>query len=41
MKIQKKAMWILTFSKYNSHTEPLFKKLGILKIEDLLTLHEF
>ena len=40
MKIQKKAMQILTLSKYNSHTEPLFFKLNILKIDDLLKLHE-
>ena len=40
MKIQKKAMRILTLSKYNSHTEPLFFKLNILKIDDLLKLHE-
>ena len=40
MKIKKKAMWILTLSKYNSYTEPLFRKLHILKIDDLLKLHE-
>ena len=33
MKIQKKAVRIITLSKYNSHTEPLFKKLNTLKVE--------
>ena len=40
MKIQKKAVRIITLSKYNSHTEPLFKKLNTLKVEDLLKLQE-
>ena len=41
IKIQKKAMRILTLSKYNSHTEPLFKKSYIFKIDELLKLNEF
>lgn len=40
MKIQKKAMRIITLNKYNSHTEPLFKKLNLLKVEDILKLQE-
>ena len=40
MKIQKKAVRIITLSKYNSHIEPLFKKLNTLKVEDLLKLQE-
>ena len=40
VKIQKKAVRIITLSKYNSHTEPLFKKLNTLKVEDLLKLQE-
>ena len=33
--LQKKAIRIITKSKYNAHTEPLFKKLNILKVHDL------
>ena len=40
VKIQKKAERIIILSKYNSHTEPLFKKLNPLKVEDLLKLQE-
>ena len=31
---------ILTASKYNSHTEPLFKQTNILKVTDICTLNE-
>ena len=31
---------ILSASKYNAHTEPLFKNLKLLKIEHILKLHE-
>ena len=34
-KIQKKAVRVLTKSKYNSHTDPLFKTLKLLKINDI------
>ena len=40
-KITKKAARILSASKYNAHTEPLFKNLKLLKIEHILKLHEF
>ena len=40
MKIQKKAIHIITLSGYNSHTETLFKQLNLLKIEDQLKLQE-
>ena len=33
--LQRKAIRTVTKSKYNSHTGPLFKKLGILKFDDL------
>ena len=33
--LQKKAIRAITFSDYHAHTSPIFKKLGILKIEDL------
>ena len=39
-KIQKKAIRIITSSKYNSHTEPLFKQLNMIKLEDLLKLQQ-
>ena len=38
--IQKRAVRILTASKYNSHTEPLFKQTNILKVTDICTLNE-
>ena len=34
----KKAIRIMTASKYNAHTEPLFKQLNIMKIEDSFEL---
>lgn len=40
-KLQKKAMRIITCSKYNAHTTPIFKNLGLLKINDILNLHLF
>ena len=39
-KIQKKAIRIITSSRYNSNTEPLFKQLNMLKLEDLLKLQQ-
>ena len=37
-KLQKRALRVITKSKYNSHTEPLFKYCKILKLSDLLRL---
>ena len=34
-KLQKRAVRIITNSKYNAHTEPLFKDLHLLKINDI------
>ena len=34
--LQKRMVRIITASKYNAHTEPLFKKLGLLKLEDMM-----
>ena len=34
--LQKRIVRIITASKYNAHTEPLFKKLGLLKLEDMM-----
>jgi len=36
-KMQKNAIRIITDSKYNAHTEPLFKKLEILPFPDLIS----
>ena len=40
IKLQKKVLRIITLSKYNSHTEPIFKKLKLLKVSDILKLQE-
>ena len=40
LKLQKKAARISSASKYNAHTEPLFKNRKLLKIEHILKLHE-
>lgn len=37
-KLQKKAIRCLSNAKYNAHTEPLFKKHELLKINDLIIL---
>ncbi len=39
-KLQKKVVRILSLSKYNAHTEPIFKKIKLLKIRDILKLQE-
>jgi hypothetical protein len=39
-KAQKKIVRIITLSKYNAHTEPLFKKLNFLRATHLCALHE-
>ena len=37
-KLQKKAIRIVSLSKYNAHTEPIFKTLHILKVADILKI---
>ena len=37
-KLQKRAIRIVANSKYNAHTDPLFKLYRILKLSDVLTL---
>ena len=37
-KIQKRIIRIITVSKYNAHTEPLFKALDHLKLKDMLNI---
>ena len=36
--LQKKAIRVISLSKYNAHTEPIFKQLKLLKICDILKL---
>lgn len=37
--LQKRAVRIITFSEYNCHSSPLFRKLKLLKVSDLLYLY--
>ena len=37
--LQKKAVRIITFSHFQSHTSPIFKKLNLLKLPDIIKLH--
>ncbi len=37
-KLQKRIVRILNISKYNAHTEPIFKTLRLLKVNDILKL---
>ena len=39
-KLRKRVMRIITCSKYNAHSEPLFKELKLLKLEDIRKLQE-
>jgi hypothetical protein len=39
-KIQKRVVRIITCSKYNAHTNPIFKKLSLLKATHICALHE-
>ena len=38
-KVQKKIIRIIVCGKYNAHTEPIFKALEILNINDMFNLH--
>ena len=40
IKLQKKVVRIISISKYNAHTEPIFKTLNLLKVTDILKLQE-
>ena len=40
-KLQKKSIRIISSSKYNAHTEPLFKTLEIIKIHDIHKLQQY
>ena len=39
-KLQKKAVRLISLGKFNSHTDPFFKKLHLLKIKDIHKLQE-
>ena len=38
-KLQKKAIRVICLSKYNAHTDPLFKTLHLLKVGDLFNVN--
>ena len=40
VKLQKRVMRIIACSKYNAQSEPLFKELNLLKLEDIRKLQE-
>ncbi len=40
IKLQNKIVWITSLSKYNAHTEAIFKTLKLLKLTDILKLQE-
>ena len=37
-KVQKKALRLITNSKYIAHTNPLFRQLNLLKINDIFEI---
>ena len=39
-KLQKRAVRIISCSKFNAHSEPLLNKLNLLKVEDILKLQQ-
>ncbi len=41
IKLQKKIVRILSLSKYNAHTDPLFKTHKLLKVQEIFKLQEF
>ena len=38
-RLQKRAIQMLTLSRYNARTEPLFKRLNLLKVEDMFSIN--
>ena len=41
LKLQKRAIRIITLSKYNAHTEPLFKSRKLLKIHNIFQIQQY
>jgi len=39
-KLQKRAIRIIKGTSYNAHTEPIFRELELLKLQDLCALHD-
>ena len=39
--LQKRAVRVMSGSRYNAHTDPLFKKLHLVKISDLFTVNVY
>ena len=39
--LQKRAVCVMSGSRYNAHTDPLFKKLNLVKLSDLFTLNAY
>ena len=39
-KLQKKVVRVITLNKYNAHTDPIFRNLNILKLNDIFTLNQ-
>ena len=37
-KLQKRAIRIISLAKYNAHTDPLYKALGLLKVQDIFII---
>ena len=37
-KLQQRAVGMISCSKYNAHTEPIFKSLNLLKVEDIFKI---
>ncbi len=40
VKLQKKAIKIISVSKYNAHTDAIFKQLYLLKVSDIFKLQK-
>ena len=40
LKLQKKRVRIITLSKFNSHSDPIFKILDFIKVDDLFKLQQ-
>ena len=39
-KLQKKILRVISLNKYNAHTDPIFKNLNILKLNDIFVLNQ-
>ena len=37
--LQKITIRIITYAKFDAHTNPLFAKLNLLKLQDIITLY--